>query len=243
MNHSGKCSKGLFPQLPKQRICRLKNIWRVIQRNSFPTRWPFSKEHLAVSLSINILSFSRQLSPEGGRSQQREEEKKHNCVLSCPCKDQKRFLLLCFSRKWTSRLPLPVSPRAARREAIDYLAQKTDFVMFGANVSQWETRKISNLTRKIHVCLLGMIPLNMVLWWRWKAAVQINYGWKASPSAYYFIAGLDTFNSSYILCTHSSEQVEAVLLLRRKCVFWAFFLLSAITQARLIDPSRWQTRQ
>lgn len=155
MNHFGKCSMGPFPQLPKQRICRLKNNWRVIQCNSFPTHWPFSKEHLAVSLSINILSFSRQLSPKGRK---KSTEKKENCVLTCPCKDQKCFLLLCFSRKRTSRLPLPVSPRAARREAIDYLAQKTDFVMFGADVSHWETRKISNLTRKIHVCLLGMIP-------------------------------------------------------------------------------------
>lgn len=31
-------------------------------------------------------------------------------------------------------LSSPDSPRAARREVIDYLAHKMDFVMFGANI-------------------------------------------------------------------------------------------------------------
>ncbi len=48
------------------------------------------------------------------------------------------FFVLFFSQSkhamFPSLCPLPDSPEAARREAIDYLAHKMDFVMFRVNI-------------------------------------------------------------------------------------------------------------
>lgn len=59
--------KVLYFKRPKHRVCRLKNIWRLIKCSYFPAQWPFSKEHLRVSLSINICppDASDKLSPKG----------------------------------------------------------------------------------------------------------------------------------------------------------------------------------
>ena len=114
-------------------------------------QWPFSKEHLGVSLSINICppDASDKLSPKG-------EEVGKGRKSFCPHlpsriknatgfkkkkKKKKVFIYLFFQSKqamFPSPFPLPDSPEAARREAIDYLAHKMDFVMFGVNVQHWK---------------------------------------------------------------------------------------------------------
>lgn len=58
-----------------------------------------------------------------------------------------------------SPCPLPDSPEAARREAIDYLAHKMDFVMFRVNIQHGK-----RLSDYKDTCLpLGCDPLNMAL--------------------------------------------------------------------------------
>lgn len=135
----------------------------MIKYNYFWCSDPFLKEHLGVSLSINICPFDAgdKLSPMGG-----EKLKKIALFALSPSRIRHSFfynMCLFFLFLFPISGVVRVTPGLLGRETIDSLPHEMDFVMFGTNIWHWRTRTISSQDQKDTRLPYGCDQLNMVL--------------------------------------------------------------------------------